>query len=214
MATVRINNDIRYHVRQQFEALYRQRLADKQAELSTLDIGNACYAKSIPLEIRELAAKLNKDPDGKWLQTHDNMLVRMTYIGANGVSKTVHFMVPFTPPVPLPSRYTSGYGTNRGMELTEDMEPYKHAKAVYLAIDELEEDRAKLITSIVDGVLVQCSTLKQVLEYWPTAMDFMPESVRYQHALKADKRVKKEISIEIDAQTKISLMKARMLQSK
>jgi hypothetical protein len=214
MATVRINNDIRYHVRQQFEALYRQRLIDKQSELANLNIGNACYAKSIPLEIRELANKLNKDPDGKWLQTHDNMLVKMTYIGINGVSKTVHFMVPFIPPVLLPARYTSGCGPNRGMELTEDMEPYKHAKAIYLAIDELEADREKLMASIVNGVLKQCSTLKQVLEYWPTAIDFMPDNVRYQHALMPEKRAKKEISIEIDAQTKISLMKARMLQSK
>ena len=67
MATVRITNDIRYHVRNKFDALYRERIERKQKELQNLDIGNVCYLHYVPAKYRELAQQLNADGDGEWL---------------------------------------------------------------------------------------------------------------------------------------------------
>ena len=210
MATVRITNDIRYHVRNKFEALYRERIERKNKELQNLDIGNVCYLHYVPAKYRELAQQLNADGDGEWLDKVRDITIQMTYIknDANRTKATVTFMVPFKPPVPLPQRLR---GYNARLKLLESMAPYEHAKKIYLDLDAMNEERNKLIGQIVDGVLTKCSTLRQVLELWPTAMDFMPDEVKQKHAAKTEKRQLVVEELSIDNDVKVSLMKARML---
>lgn len=210
MATVRINNDIRYHVQSKFGELYHERIERKQKELQNLDIGNVCYLHHVPAKYRELAQQLNADGDGAWLDTVGNISVEMTYLknDANRTKTTVTFTVPLKPPVPLPHRLR-GYGTR--LKLLESMAPYEHAKKIYLELDAMTEERDKLIDQIVNGVLTKCSTLRQVLELWPTAMDFMPDYVRERHAAKTEKRQSVVEELSIDNDVKVSLMKARML---
>lgn len=210
MATVRITNDIRYHVKNKFEALYRERIKRKQKELQNLDIGNVCYLHYIPAKYRELAQQLNADGDGRWIDTVSSITIEMTYLAndANCTEKTVAFSVPFKPPVPLPTRLR-GYGAR--FKLLESMAPYEHAKKICLDLDTMNEERDKLIDQIVNGVLTKCSTLRQVLELWPTAMDFMPDDVKQKHSAKTEKRQSVVEELSIDNDVKVSLMKARML---
>lgn len=210
MATVRITNDIRNHVKNKFEALYHERIDRKQKELQNLDIGNVCYLYYVPAKYRELAQQLNADEDGPWLDAVGNIAVEMTYLAndANRTEKTVTFYVPLKPPVPLPTRLRR-YGTK--FKLLESMAPYEHAKKIYLDIDTMTEERDKLVAQIVDGVLTKCSTLRQVLELWPTALDFMPDDVKQKHVAKTEKRQSVVEELSIDNDVKVSLMKARML---
>lgn len=210
MATVRITNDIRNHVKNKFEALYHERIDRKQKELQNLDIGNVCYLHYVPAKYRELAQQLNADEDGPWLDAVGNIAVEMTYLAndANRTEKTVTFYVPLKPPVPLPTRLRR-YGTK--FKLLESMAPYEHAKKIYLDIDTMTEERDKLVAQIVDGVLTKCSTLRQVLELWPTALDFMPDDVKQKHVAKTEKRQSVVEELSIDNDVKVSLMKARML---
>ena len=207
MATVHITYAIRYHVEQKFEALYRDRIKRKIEELHNLGIGNVCYQHYVPAKYRELAQQLNADPDGPWLEEVTNIAIEMTYI-KNDAEKTVVFKVPFEPPVPLP-RHLYSYDTK--LKLLESMAPYEHAKKIYLDLDAMNEERGKLINQIVNGVLTKCSTLRQVLELWPTAMDFMPDEVKQKHAAKTEKRQSATKELSIDNDVKVSLMKARML---
>lgn len=210
MATVRITNDIRYYVRNKFEALYRERIERKQKELQNLDIGNVCYLHYVPAKYRDLAQQLNADGDGQWLDTVSSITIEMTYPAndANRTKKTVTFSVPFKPPVPLPTRLR-WYGAK--FKLLETMAPYEHAKKIYLDLDHMNEERDKLVAQIVDGVLTKCSTLRQVLELWPTALDFMPDNVKQKHSAKTEKRQSVVEELSIDNDVKVSLMKARML---
>lgn len=210
MATVRITNDIRHHVKDRFEALYRERIERKQKELQNLDIGNVCYLHYVPAKYRELAQQLNADGDGPWLDTVRSITIKMTYLknDANHTERAVFFMVPLNPPVPLPTRLR---GYDAKFKLLETMAPYEHAKKIYLDLDTMNEERDKLIDQIVDGVLIKCSTLRQVLELWPTAMDFMPDEVKQKHAAKTEKRQSIVEELSIDNDVKVSLMKARML---
>lgn len=210
MATVRITNDIRYHVRKKFEALYRGRIERKNEELQNLDIGNVCYMHYVPAKYRELAQQLNADANGEWIEKFSSITIEMTYLknDANRTKTTVMFVVPFKPPVPLPRRMR-GYAAT--FKLLESMAPYEHAKKIYLDLDAMQEERDKLIVQIVDGVLTKCSTLRQVLELWPTAMDFMPDEVKQRHAAKTTKRQSVMEELSIDNDVKVSLMKARML---
>lgn len=210
MATVRITNEIRHYVKNKFKELYRKRIERKQEELQNLDIGNVCYQYYVPAKYRELAQQLNADEDGPWLDLVRDVRIQMTYLrnNANQTWVTVDFTVPLDPPAPLPQRLR-GFGAK--FKLLESMAPYEQAKKIRLEIDALIEERDKLIDQLVDGVLTKCSTLRQVLELWPTAMDFMPDEVKKKHATKTEKRqsVMKELSIDDDV--KVSLMKARML---
>ena len=210
MATVRITNNIRYHVRSKFEALYRERIERKNNELQNLDIGNVCYLHYVPAKYRALAQELNADGDGPWLDTVRNIVIEMTYLknDANRTETTVIFTVPFKPPVPLPQRLL---GRGARFKLLESMAPYEHAKKIYLDLDAMNEERNKLIGQIVNGVLTKCSTLRQVLELWPTALDFMPDEVKQKHATKTEKRQLVVEELSIDNDVKVSLMKARML---
>jgi hypothetical protein len=208
MATVRITNDIRSHVKNRFEALYRERIERKQKELQNLDIGNVCYLHYIPAKYRELAQQLNADGDGQWLDTVSSITIQMNYRKNDGTERTVAFTVPLRPPVPLPTRLR-GYGAK--FKLLETMAPYEHAKKIYLDLDTMNEERDKLIDQIVDGVLTKCSTLRQVLELWPTAMDFMPDEFKQKHAAKTEKRQSIVEELSIDNDVKVALMKARML---
>lgn len=212
MATVRITNDIRYHVKNKFEALYRERIERKTKELQHLDIGNVCYQHHVPAKYRELAQQLNTDGDGSWLETADNLNVEMTYLknDANRTKTTVVFIVPLEPPVSLPHRLRGYYAR---LKLLESMAPYEHAKKIFLELDAMIEERDKLIDQIVNGVLTKCTTLRQVLELWPTAMDFMPDEVRQKHAAKPEKRQTVMEELSIDDDVKVSLMKARMLSA-
>lgn len=208
MATVRITNDIRSHVRNKFEALYRERIERKQKELQNLDIGNVCYLHYVPAKYRELAQQLNADGDGPWINLVSDVNIQMNYRKNDGTEATVAFTVPLRPPAPLPTRLRV-YGAK--FKLLETMAPYEHAKKIYLDLDTMNEERDKLIDQIVDGVLIKCSTLRQVLELWPTAMDFMPDEVKQKHAAKTEKRQSIVEELSIDNDVKVSLMKARML---
>lgn len=210
MATVHITNDIRYHVKNKFEALYHERIERKNKELQNLDIGNVCYLHYVPAKYRELAQQLNADGDGEWLDKVANITITMTYRknDTDQTATTVRFQTSFNPPVPLPQRLR-GYGAR--LELLESMAPYEHAKKIYLDLDAMVEERDKLIDQIVNGVLTKCSTLRQVLELWPTAMDFMPDEVKQKHAAKTKKRQSVVEELSIDNDVKVSLMKARML---
>jgi hypothetical protein len=209
MATVRITNEIRSYVKNRFEALYRDRIERKMKELQNLDIGNVCYRHYIPAKYRELAQQLNADEDGPWLDTVSNVNVQMSYHHKNDpnlTEKFVFFKVPLNPPAPLPQRLR-----NVRFKLLESMAPYEHAKKIFLEADAMVEERDKLIHQIVDGVLTKCSTLRQVLELWPTALDFMPEEVKQKHATKTKRRQSVAEKVSIDDDVKVSLMKARML---
>lgn len=208
MATVRITNDIRSHVRNKFEALYRERIERKRKELQNLDIGNVCYLHYVPAKYRELAQQLNADGDGPWLNLVSSITIEMTYLKNDGTERAVAFTVPLNPPVPLPTRLRV---YDAKFKLLETMAPYEHAKKIYLDLDTMNEERDKLIDQIVDGVLTKCSTLRQVLELWPTAMDFMPDEVKQKHAAKTEKRQSIVEELSIDNDVKVSLMKARML---
>lgn len=210
MATVRITHEIRRHVRDKLTALYRDRINRKVKELQSLDIGNVCYLHYVPAKYRELAQQLNADADGPWLEMVNNLTIEMTYLkdDADRTEVTETFTVPLEPPAPLPQRMRNYYTR---FKLLESMAPYEHAKKIYLDLNDINEERDKLVDQIVDGVLTECSTLRQVLKLWPTALDFMPDEVRQRHAAKPEKRrsVVKELSIDNDV--KVSLMKARML---
>lgn len=211
MATVRLTDQIRSAVRMKIEALFSDRITKKHEELEHLDVGMQVLLSRIPAAQLEAAQKLNQDI--KWTLEIDLLNVRIEYIGIDGEPKTATFTVPFQPPVPAPQEFQPylSYQNDQKNVVRSTMACYQLCVDILLEHDRIVQERDTLRDSIA-ALLEACSTLRQVLEKWPTALDFMPDEVRARHAQKVDpsKKEAKVIS-EVDDQAKMLLMKARML---
>ena len=206
MATVRINQQIRHHVSNELSRLFDARIKAKREELHKLGIAEAVYAATFSEEERQLAYKLQNY--NKWFDPQTHMNVHIDW-KTNEAPCTHSFQTRFVTAQLLPVTHTQRY---RIFRLEPEHAPYKAAVAICEEANRMELEEQELHTKLVKGVLEQCSTLRQVLEVWPTALDFMPEDVRRQHGTKAEKRVSPTVNINIDETTKIALMKARLSQ--
>lgn len=209
MATVRITQEIRDQVRRKIESLFDARIKKKHEELQHLDVAMQVFMRHITPEEFAIAQKLNTDV--KWVPEISSLTVRIEYTGIDGTKKNVTFTVPFKPPVPAPSSF-HGYSSSNDKNIVHPSLPcYQPCVDVLLEHDRMVKERDTLRDSIA-ALLNSCGTLRQVLEKWPTALDFMSDEVKAKHAEKVDP-TKKEVKVisEVDDQAKMLLMKARML---
>ena len=209
MATVRITQEIRQGVRLKIEGLFDARIKKKLEELNCLDVAMQVFMRRITPEEFAIAQKLNTDV--KWVPEISNLLVHITYTGIDGKEKKHSFRVPFKPPVPAPASFQGYYPSTDENIVHSSLPCYQPCVDVLLEHDRMINERDTLRDSII-ALLDSCSTLRQVLEKWPTALDFMSDEVKAKHAEKVD-RTKKEVKVisEVDDQAKMLLMKARML---
>lgn len=211
MATVRITQEMRNEVRRKIESLFDARIKNKHEELQHLDVAMQVFMRRITPEEFAIAQKLNTDV--KWVPEISSLTVRIEYTSIDGSNKHAVFTVPFKPPIPAPQSFHSySYTTSVEKNIVHPSLPcYQPCVDVLLEIDRMTKERNTLRNSIVD-LLDSCSTLRQVLEKWPSAMDFMSDEVKARHAEKTDP-IKKQPKViaEVDDQAKMLLMKARML---
>ena len=207
MATVRITEQIRQEVRRKIELLFDERIKKKQEELQHLDVAMQVFMRHITPEEFAIAQKLNTDV--KWVPEISSLTVRIEYTGIDGTKGNATFTVPFKPPVPAPQSFNI-YSADKNI-VHPSLPCYQPCVDVLLEHDRIVKERDTLRDSIAQ-LLNSCSTLRQVLEKWPTALDFMSDEVKAKHAEKVDP-TKKETKVisEVDDQAKMLLMKARML---
>ena len=209
MATVRITQEIRQEVRRKIESLFDARIKKKYEELQHLDVAMQVFMRRITPEEFAAAQKLNADV--KWVPEISSLTVRIEYTGIDGAEKNVTFTVPFDPPVPAPQSFHVYSYSNEKNIVHPSLPCYQPCVDVLLEHDRMVKERDTLRDSIAQ-LLNSCGTLRQVLEKWPTALDFMSDEVKARHAEKVDP-TKKETKVisEVDDQAKMLLMKARML---
>ena len=210
MATVRITNEIRHAVCRKIELLFDARIKKKYEELQHLDVAMQVFMRRITPEEFAAAQKLNADV--KWIPEISSLTVHIEYTGIDGDRKNVIFTVPFKPPVPAPQSFHGyRYENNEKNVVHPSLPCYQPCVDVLLEHDRMVKERDTLRDSIAQ-LLNSCGTLRQVLEKWPTALDFMSDEVKAKHAEKVDP-TKKEVKVisEVDDQAKMLLMKARML---
>ena len=209
MATVRITDEIRRYVNKKIELLFDARIKKKYEELQHLDVAMQVFMRLVTPEEFAAAQKLNTDV--KWVPEISTLNVRIAYAGIDSTNKIVAFNVPFKPPVPAPQSF-HGYSSSNEKNIVHPSLPcYQPCVDVLLEHDRMVKERDTLRDSIAQ-LLNSCSTLRQVLEKWPTALDFMSDEVKAKHAEKVNP-TKKEVKVisEVDDQAKMLLMKARML---
>ena len=210
MATVRITQEIRQEVRRKIESLFDARIKKKYEELQHLDVAMQVFMRRVTPEEFAAAQKLNADV--KWVPEISLLIVRIEYTGIDGAKKNVTFTVPFKPPVPAPQSFHGyRYDINEENVVHPSLPCYQPCVDVLLEHDRMVKERDTLRDSIAQ-LLDSCGTLRQVLEKWPTALDFMSDEVKAKHAEKvASTKKEAKVISEVDDQAKMLLMKARML---
>ena len=209
MATVRITQEIRQEVRRKIKSLFDARIKKKYEELQHLDVAMQVFMRRITPEEFAAAQKLNSNT--KWVPEIGALNVRIEYTSIDGSNKHAVFAVPFKPPIPAPQHFHGHSSSNEKNIVHPSLPCYQPCVDVLLELDRMTKERDTLRDSIVD-LLDSCSTLRQVLEKWPSAMDFMSNEVKARHAEKTDP-IKKQPKViaDVDDQAKMLLMKARML---
>ena len=207
MATVRITDQIRSDVRRKVESLFDSLIQKKYGELQNLDVAMQVFLTRVSPAALEKAKALNEDCE--WVPTISNMDVRISYLSFNGITRDRTFTVPFKPPVPAPTSFQGYLARSHENIVCPTMACYQPCVDVLTEYDRLTHERNTLRDSL-HSLLCECSTLRQVLERWPTALDFMSDEVKARHAERSDSKTKKVIA-EVDDSTKMLLMKARMM---
>ena len=205
MATVRISDSIRHHVKQKILLMYAKRIDEALREAATVPgICNDIYTRAYSTEIRHHAAALPKN----WLPHPETINVTVEWKEPDGSTYTQTLKISWRPPSPMPADWLySGIWVLKPGDSShaETVEKIKH----YLS---LNKERDDLVASLVDNLLCRCSTLRQVLEVWPQALEFMPDDVLSKHNAVVGKREKLDLStIVVDDQTKANMLKARLL---
>lgn len=206
MATVRITSDIKYYVRNKINELYNVRLQKVMNSFCELDI-RAHTRAFLSEKYSNLAEDLNGDPEGQWV----NVAAQHIFELKNpGTSRTRNVSIPYSEPIPVPQRCNT-YAFRIPVRESDALFAPLSAK-----LDELEyvqKERDTLAEKIAE-LLEACGTLKQVLEVWPTALDFMPADAITRHNTNELKEKRKRTARQkavIDDSTKVALLSAKLL---
>lgn len=216
MATVRITETIRNHVRSKIKGMFLDRFNAAHAALQALPLADAAYDDTIPPRVLNLVNQLAAaQPDVEWFEKGPDAYVQIPLDPehqSDVVSNRRDNYVTrnrFRTPRPKPA----GRPWSANYQLKRTNPVYPAALAVIMEIKNLEAQQKTLEATLVGGVLEECTTLRQVLELWPTAMEFMPDEVKKRHAEPTAKRGASAKPAEVSVEVKAALMTARMLSS-
>jgi hypothetical protein len=183
MATVRLNKDILYHVCSKVNELTRKNLDGVLQQLHEIQCAGEIYMSMFTDEERRRANELNDQPNGPWVNTVEDVYISIR--ATNGKSLT--FPNKFRPPVVMPLKLSGMY--HKVLELLPEHSNYPRALQLADAYYHIEASGLTAATEIKRMFSV-CSTLKQLLEMWPAALDYMPEHVVRQHHEPSPKKMR------------------------
>lgn len=209
MATVRITQSIIDHVQNRIRGMFRTRLDEMNKKINAIAprIVNEAWEYSFTKAQKDAAYALGDD----WVHVADSARAQIHFkITDDADAERSSFLVDASFPVrrPLPKGFANYY---RYLSLPEHAPVYESAVKLMREYRAIERERDELLDNIVNGFLKQCTTLRQVLEKWPGALEFMPSEAIAKHNTKTE-RVETAIP-EVEDKVKTALIKARMLSN-
>lgn len=221
MATVRITNAMRVDVKSKLRSMYDKKIEAVKKEALALDIADELYTHIMggrsPSDVK---ATLNNLPLVKtpssvpvhWVYYTDGMSIRNifdmedgTYI-FNGDYKFKN-----DASYPMPFENVNHWGvTMPQYELPETHSQYSKLKELVIYMDVLNKEFTRLHNELVLGAMERCTTIKQLLEVWPSALDFLDASVRERHNRVEPRSKAAKPAITISDEAKTALIKVRL----
>lgn len=206
MATVRITHYIRGYVSQQLDNLTANRISKLRERLSALPFCEHFHNKLVPQKDRHFLEQ--SAAEGR---TYG---YRLSSLAVNFPTINRVYSFVGNDKCLFPYELISlSWSNTVNLSVTADAcELTDQALAMIAEIDAITEENKALKDKLVHGVLTQCTTLRQVLEVWPNALQFMPPETIEAHNRQTEKRTASKLeAMAVDDDTKVMLMKAQML---
>lgn len=208
MATVRITNDLRHDILTSLGSMYLNRRRNLQDQLVKLPIGNEAILAALNPKDLELARQLNTH--AAWVAERTQVSVTITFTDNKGNRQKHYQAYSVNPSIPAPANL---YAPDRhSIDLPTSAPSYPAAARILTDLFIIAEESKELHRSI-GALLDSCSTLRQLLEVWPSALSHLPPDALRRHAMKAEKRSASREAPTVDDATKHLLIKASLLKN-
>lgn len=193
MARVTISNELRDKILSAVTAKYNDMIEKKRSDFLEAN-KNELYRCIVPQEVELKALGLPSEI--------------VQYAGTLYFKRNdIRYNVSFGMLRPLPSAYHYSY--NSEPFIIKDPALDQAFTAMEAEVTELQA-KVKKLHEDIKKILTTCRTLKQVLEVWPSALEFCPEAAKQRHAAPDPPRYKKG-DVTLSDDTKLELVKVRML---
>jgi hypothetical protein len=216
MATVRLTPNLKVDIFENIRKAYNQRAEVIITTITNMDLGTEAYRLAFNEEEILLAQQLNAMSKEQWVVQATNVLVDISYPSTIKEDNTCvkSFSYKFPNPVVVPiNKLRNGYSSEIRLELPSHAPSYDTVKSLLQEREAIEEECRQTVSAIGRNILDKCATLKQLLEVWPNAMEFIPEYAKERHELKITANKSAPTEIVISDEVKASLIKTRMLTS-
>lgn len=211
MATVRLSTGLRQEVTSRITAMFVQQIKEAETRINTYPAGVEIYERFHMPKANEYAEKLNNTGNGIFVNPLRQIRCKFTYVDRHdGSEKTLERC--YDIPEHLELYAPIHWRTNAffSCDIPEDMKVYDFVVEEMSTITRIKAQHATLYKRLMEGVWDKCKTLAQVIEHWPTVLDFVPDNVRAQHYAKTEKRAKVVIDTVSD-DVKAILITNRMI---
>ena len=214
MATVKLTHSLKQDILGNIRNSYSQRADIPINTLTKMDLGTEVYQLMFKEDEILLAQQLNNVSAEMWITKATSIMVEIKYpsIVKENTSyvRAISYKLPDPMVVPT-NRLRNGYASEIRLELPGHAPSYEAVVKLLQEREAIEEECRQTIKTIERDILNKCATLKQLLEVWPNAMEFIPEYAKERHKLKVTANKSAPTEIVISDEIKASLIKTRML---
>lgn len=205
MASVRITQSIVDHARQRIRELYLKQIDENGKRINNINAQELIWrtCEMTPADIQKI-----KELPINWVCKINSMsIVFNDPVTSKQFSASLVFDAQdavFAPAPNLP------YYSTFELRIQHTDEVAILIKDVARINDELKEKSHALVKELIDGVLKNCTTLKQAIEVWPSVLDFIPKEAVARHKEPTTKISRSKPQIDLADDMKAELIKMRM----
>ena len=230
MATVKLSGDLRQRILNALRDPFarralgiREKIERDLSEPIYNDLFGDEYCKHVQqadriLQTRDKAYGLTDKPAADLIQTSSTTLnVKIVYLGPEEEKVTFFCRLKFTKPKPVPMAYVLTYSYTASsryaiLRLDKRNTAYKDKLIDQIMSYEKVILEGQNLYDSCEKLLKECNSLKQVMEVWPSVLDFVPEETRIKHFNKP-KRLQTRTKLELEDFFEVGTVKAQMLKS-
>lgn len=195
MAAVKMTPNIKFSINSQIEQKYNELIEKQHAQIENQQYVELFYRMIVDEETEKLANQLPRT-----MVTHgDTILFKY---------KNRTYEVPLGRKRPISDEYSNPYMAHSELPCALPFRLQTLFDGVHAEHSRLQKEKEVLLAEI-SRIMDSCRTLKQLLEVWPSALEFCDSDIQARHRRPETKRFKKE-DVELADDAKLALVKVRM----
>lgn len=206
MATVLLSNQVRNTLIKNAAEKYTPLREKLLGEIPREQLSRQFMERVFPDNVLKVIKYL-KNLDNDWIkELHELMFYFPITTDKTDLPQHYQLQIPFPNGIPGPSEWR--YARVQMDEVFKSLPCYKEVSDILVKVIVLEKEANELRNKLSD-MIDSYRTLKQLLEVWPSAIEFLDEKTRERHMTKETRSSASKP--EIDDRTKTLLAKVNML---